>query len=133
MAVVGSLGDIVFTVSDEVVRTLENWKWSGSARYAVHNRHMGNALTEFTGLDQDKITFDMQLLIEMGVDPMEEITKLWYYERKGIPVPLTIGTHCYGRYRWNVVSHNAEIKNTNGIGDIAGAVVSVTLQEYLRD
>lgn len=133
MAVVGCLGDIVFTVSDQVVRTLENWKWSGAARYAVHNRHAGNALTEFIGLDPDKITFDIQLLIEMGVDPMEEITKLWNYERRGVPLPLTVGTHCYGRYRWNVISHDVTVKYTDRRGDIAGAVVSVTLQEYLRD
>lgn len=133
MAVVGCLGDIVFTVSDQTVRTLENWKWSGSARYSVHNRHNGNALTEFVGLDPDKITFDMTLLREMGVDPMDDIVKLWNYERTGAVLPLTIGTHCYGRYRWSVVSHDVTVKYTDRRGDIAGAVVSVSLQEYLRD
>jgi len=132
MAVVGALGDIVFTVSDKTVLTLSNWKWSGSARYAVHNRHMGNALTEYTGMDPDKITFDMQLFGEMGVDPMAEITKLWNYLRKGTPLPLTVGTHCYGRYRWNITSFDVGVKYTDKFGDLAGAVVSVTLQEYLR-
>ncbi len=132
MAVVGCLGDIVFQVSDKTVRTLENLKWSGSARYAVHNRHNGNALTEFVGLDPDKITFDITLLMEMGVDPMDDIVKLWNYERTGEAVPLTIGTHFYGRYRWNVISHDVSVKHSDRRGDIAGAVVSVTLQEYLR-
>lgn len=61
MAIVGCLGDVIFTVSRSVVRTLDNMTWSGSARYATHERHLTNALTEFTGLDPDKITFDILL------------------------------------------------------------------------
>ena len=134
MAVVGYMGEnssdgIVFTVSDQVVRTLRNFKWSGSARYAVHNRHNYHALTEYTGMDPDKITFDLQLLVEHGV---EEIKKLWKYEREGTAVALTIGTHGYGKYRWNIVDFDVSVKYTDRRGDIAGADVSVTLQEYLR-
>ncbi len=137
MAVVGYMGEnssdgIVFTVSDKVVRTLRNFKWSGSARYAVHNRHNYHALTEYTGMDPDKITFDLQLLVEHGVDPMEEIKKLWKYEREGTAVALIIGTHGYGKYRWNIVDFDVSVKYTDRRGDIAGADVSVTLQEYLR-
>lgn len=137
MAVIGYMGEsssngIVFSVSNETVRTLQNFKWSGSARYSVHNRHNYHALTEYTGLDPDKITFDMQLLAEYGVNPMDEIKKLWKYLREGTAVALTIGTHGYGKYRWNIVSFDASTKYVDRIGDIAGAVVSVTLQEYLR-
>lgn len=132
MGMVGCLGDIIFTVSEKAVLTLDNWKWSGAARYAVHQRHMGNALTELTGLDPDKITFDITLSAELGIDPMEQLTRLWNYERTGAAVPLTVGTHGYGRYRWNIVSHDAAIQYTDPRGDLMGAVVSVTLQEYLR-
>lgn len=137
MAVVGYLGKdakegITFTVSDQVVRTLQNLKWSGSAQYAVHNRHNYHALTEYTGMDPDQITFDIQLLVEHGVNPMDEIKKIWTYEREGTALALSIGTHCYGKYRWNIISHDASILYTDRHGDIAGAVVSLTLQEYLR-
>lgn len=137
MAVIGYMGEssskgIVFQVSDQMVRTLENFKWSGSVRYSIHNRHNYHALTEYTGMDPDKITFDMQLLAEHGVNPMDEVKRLWKYEREGIAVALTIGTHNYGKYRWNIVSHEMVTKYTDKHGDIAGAVVSVTLQEYLR-
>lgn len=137
MAVIGYMGEssskgIVFQVSDQMVRTLENFKWSGAASYAVHKRHNYHALTEYTGMDPDKITFDMTLLAEHGVNPMDEVKKLWKYEREGTTIALTIGTHGYGKYRWNVVSHELTTKYTDRHGDIAGAVVSVTLQEYLR-
>ena len=138
MAIVGYLGEsaekgIIFQVSEQTVRTLSNWKWSGSARYAVHQRHNTHALTEFTGLDPDKITFDLTLLRELGVNPMEDIVKLWRYERNAIPVALTIGSKGYGKYRWNVVSHETSITHTDQPGDVTAATVSVTLQEFLRE
>ena len=126
MAVVGYMGKsssegIVFEVSDQTVRTLKNFKWSGSARYSVHNRHNYHALTEYTGMDPDKITFDMTLLAEHGVNPLEEVVKLWKYEREGTAVALTIGTKCYGKYRWNIVSHTMTAEYTDRDGNTAGA------------
>jgi len=133
MAVVGNLGDIVFVVSEEMVRTLSKMKWGGSANYAVQKRHAGNALTEFTGLNPDTFTFSMTLVAELGVDPMEEIKKLWKYLRSGEAVPLNIGSHAYGRFRWSVISIDSEIEHTDINGDIYAATVSVKLQEYLRE
>lgn len=131
MAIVGCLGDVIFTVSRSVVRTLDNMTWSGSARYATHERHLTNALTEFTGLDPDKITFDILLSAELGVDPIAEVVKLWNIERSGRAVPLTVGTKGYGKYRWNITKHEMKAKAHFINGDIHTATVSVSLQEYL--
>ena len=131
MAIVGCLGDVIFTVSRSVVRTLDNMTWSGSARYATHERHLTNALTEFTGLDPDKITFDITLCSDLGVDPITEVVKIWNIERSGKAVPLTIGTKGYGKYRWNITKHETKAKAHFINGDIHTATVSVSLQEYL--
>ena len=131
MAIVGCLGDIIFTVSRSVVRTLDNMTWSGSARYATHERHLTHALTEFTGLDPDKITFDILLSADLGVDPIAEVVKLWNIERSGRAVPLTVGTKGYGKYRWNILKHEMKMKTFYGNGDVHTATVSVSLQEYL--
>ena len=130
--VIGCLGDIVFQVSEATVRTLDNMTWSGSARYGVHQRHAGNALTEFTGIDPDKMSFTMILSVELGVDIIAEIVKLWNIERSGQAVPLTIGTKGYGKYRWNIIKHEMKAKAHFINGDIHTATVSVSLQEYLR-
>ena len=137
MAVVGYLGKsasegVIFEVSHQTVRTLNNWKWSGSVRYAVHNRHNYHALTEYTGMDPDKITFDIILKVELGVKPMDDIVKIWTYEREGTALALTVGNKGYGKYRWNIVSHNVDITHTDAAGNPTVATVSVTLQEYLR-
>lgn len=129
--VIGCLGNIVFTVSEETVRTLDNMVWTGSARYAVHQRHMTHALTEFVGLDPDKITFDITLSAELGVDPNAEVTSIWTHERDGTALPLTLGSKAYGKYRWNIVSHKMKMQYFDRAGDVTNAVVSISLQEYL--
>jgi len=123
---------ISFIVSREVFRTPDNMRWGGSARYAVHNRHATHALTEFTGLDPDYFSFNMLLAAELGVDPMEELVKLWTYERNGEAVGLAIGGHGYGKYRWTVKKHEIKVKHTDGAGNLYAVEVSVDLLEYLK-
>ncbi len=132
MAVIGCLGDLLFTVSEETTLALSSLEWSGSARYGVHDRHLTHALTEFTGLEPDKITFELTLSAQLGVDPMTELTKLWKLERSGQAVPLTIGTHCYGKYRWTITGHQTKALAHYRNGDLHTATLSVSLQEYLE-
>lgn len=132
MAVVGCLGDIAFEVSSKTVSTLQDVKWSGSARYAVHQRHLQNALTEFTGLDPDKMSFAMTFSYLLGVDVMKQLVRLWEYERKALPLSLVIGSKAYGKYRWNLVSHTVQFENYGPDGSLLTAGVSVELQEYIK-
>lgn len=81
--IVGALGDVVFSVSSRTLKTISNFVWSGSARYATHDLHAGNSISEYTGTDLAKITFDIQLLASLGVDPMSEIWRLFDLERQG--------------------------------------------------
>ncbi len=132
MAMIGCLGDIAFTVSSSVVRTLDNFQWSGSARYAAHQRHLGRGLLEFTGVDPDKISFDMTLSTQLGASPAREISKIAKYESKGRTLPLTIGSKAYGTYRWVITGHSVKAKTFDRRGNLSVVVVSVNLQEYVR-
>lgn len=130
--VVGCLGDVIFQVSEETVETVDKVTWSGSVRYSIHQRHNTDALTEFTGIDPDRMSFTMTLSAELGVDIIPEIVKLWNIERSGRAVPLVIGEKIYGKYRWNLISHSAEYTSHDRQGNPTEAQVSVELQEYLR-
>ena len=132
MAQVGCLGDIVFQVSSNVVKTINKVEWSGSARYSEHKRHLTNALTEFTGLDPDTISFEMVLSVYLGVDPMTELGKLWEYERSGNAVSLVIGEKVYGKYKWTVKKHRIKFETYDNKGNMTGATVIVDLLEYLK-
>ena len=116
--VVGCLGDIGFHVSADVVEVINNITWSGKARYSTHQRHLRNALTEFTGIEPDEMSFDITLSAYLGVDPLAEMVKIWAYERDGEAIPL--------------VSHKIKMQYTDKYGNVTHAVVSVSLQEYLN-
>lgn len=132
MASIGCLGEIPFIVSAKAIQTIQNATWSGSARYGIHARHLGDALTEFTGRDPDAFSFDMQLSAYLGIDPMDAIVKLWTYERTGRAVPLTIGDKAFGKYRWNVTKHKIKLETYDKSGNLTVATVSVELQEYVK-
>ena len=132
MAVVGCLGDISFFVSADTVRTLHNLKWSGSARYAVHQRHLGRGLLEFTGTDPDKITFALPRRAARGVNPAADRDKSRCYWPSGRPLPLVIGRKAYGSYRWVITGYSLKAQAHDRRGNIYLATLSVTLQEYLR-
>ena len=40
MAKIGSLGSLVFSVSENTVRTFDELSWKVSAKYATHDRHI---------------------------------------------------------------------------------------------
>jgi len=129
---VGCLGDIVFSVSSEYVKTLDKFKWSGSASYATHKRQGYHALTEFTGIDADKISFEVTLSKHLGVDVQGEISKLFTYERNGTTLPLVLGDKGYGKYRWVIQKHETNARTFDGRGNLIEAKVSIDLLEYLR-
>jgi len=137
VAVIGYLGTsaeecLIFQVSSETLETIKNMTWSGSARYAVHQRHLTHALTEFVGLDPDKITFDITFLAQLGVEPMAELKKLMKYEREGTALQMVLGEHGYGKYRWTILSHKTKVEYTDVYGNLYCVDVSISIQEYLN-
>lgn len=130
--VVGCLGDIIFSVSSRKIKTINNAQWSGSARYAQHQRHLKDTLVELTGLDPDGFSFDMYLSTQLNVDVMAELTKIWTYERKGKLLPLAIGDKAYGKYRWVIKNHKVQMQTYDKRGNLQAATVSVTLLEYTQ-
>ena len=47
MAKIGSLGSLVFSVSENTVRTFDELSWKVSAKYATHDRHIKRDVLEF--------------------------------------------------------------------------------------
>ena len=132
MAQVGALGDIVFQVSADAIKTINNVVWSGSARYAENKRHLGNTVVEFTGSEADTLSFDMVLSLYLGVDPMEDIQKIKAHERAGTALPLVLGERSIGSYKWVIKSHKVQMETFDGHGNVTGATVSVELLEYAK-
>lgn len=131
--VLGSFGDLLlFQVTDETVLTLQNWKWSGSADYSTHKLHGHQALTEFIGHEPDQISFDVYFSWALGTDPLKMVWELWKVMRGGIALPLTIGNHPYGYYRWTIQDISNQIEYTDANGDLYQVKVTLKLLEYLN-
>lgn len=128
---VGCLGDIIFEVSDSVIRTLHDATWSGSVTIQTHKIHLDNSLQEFVSIDPDGFTFSIRLAYYLGVKPMDEIIKIFDYERSGTALPLTLGTKSYGKSLWLIKSHKTKFETYDKGGDLASATVSITLVEYI--
>lgn len=130
MAVIGTLGDIVFSVSRGQVKTFDGMKWESSAQYATHNRHLKQPLLEFTGTDLDTISFSMVLSVFLGVNPMGEITKLLGAVRAGKIMRLVIGSKAYGTYKWVITKVSTDLERFDNKGNLLHAKVSVSLKMY---
>jgi phage protein U len=130
MAVIGTLGDIVFSVSRNQVNTFDNLKWDSSAKYASHERHLQETLLEFVGTDNDTITFSMYFSVFLGINPMNEIIKLLNAERSGKVMRLVIGQKAYGRNKWVITKTSKDLERFDKKGNLLTAKVSVTLEAY---
>ena len=128
--IVGGLRDIVFETSSRYILTFDKFAQTVSARYATHERHSTTALTEFTGLDPESITFDIMLSAYLGVDPAAQLEVLRGYVRNGTTVPLVLGTTVYGEYRWVVTNYKTDPKYFSQSLGWSSITVSVTLKEY---
>lgn len=130
MAVVGTLGDIVFSVSRRKVKTFDGLKWESSAKYATHDRHLKDVLLEYTGTDADTISFTMFFSAFLGVNPMGEITKLLKAERSGKVMRLVIGNKAYGKNKWVITKTSKDLEKFDKRGNLLAAKVNVSLKAY---
>lgn len=132
MATVGCLGDVIFEVSREKIETVNKMVWSSGAKWESHNRHLKDPMLEYVGMESDEIKLEIHLSAMLGVDPMEEISKLFQYEREGRLLPMVLGDHAYGKYRWVIESTERTIDYFDGQGNLISADVSLNMKGYVK-
>lgn len=128
MAVIGTWGNIVFSVSRGQVKTLDGLKWNTSIKYATHDRHLKTALLEYTGRDADDFSFTMFFSSFLGVDPSSEIDRLDSAAKAGTVARLVLGGKSYGKTVCTKLSKDLE--RLDNRGRVIGAKVSVSMTEY---
>ena len=128
---VGCLGDLVFEVSDGMIKTIRNASRSGSATIQTHQRHLMKPLQEFTGADAQSFDFKIRFSAYLGADPDTEIKKLFAYMENGVVLPLTIGTKSYGDWLIKKIKDTPEYYDRRG--NVTSTDVTVTLTEYTKE
>lgn len=129
---IGSLGSVVFTVSDSTVMTLRDMEVKNSASISVHKVHMRSGLAEFTGSDPQQITFKLRVSAFLGANPEAQIKRLEGYLRNGTQLTFVLGNKTYGRYRWLLESLSQDVEYFDRRGNVTQCDLSISLREYLK-
>lgn len=133
MAEIGTLGEVVFTVSYDLVRTFQDYKRNSSARLQTHEIIGKKPVTEFLGPGLDSISFAIDLSAFKGVNPKEEAEKLRKIMQNGEYVNLVIAGSPVSNNKWVIESINESVSARDGKGNIIRAKVDVTIHEYIEN
>lgn len=129
---IGNWGtSIVFSVSDRKVQTFENMTRTVGSQWATHSRIGKKDQVEYLRPALQKITFDMELNAEYGVNPRAMLEKLESLTEKGTVNTLVIGGKRVGKHRWRITDISEAWETIYNRGELSRAKVSVTMQEYL--
>lgn len=128
---VGALGDIVFEVSDERIKTFTKYERSGSARLQTHNVLGQTGLVEYSGADPETVSLTFFLSRRLGVDPQFDLNRVMGYCRSGRLLYLHLGTFLIGD-KWVIKSYKITGERYDRHGDLTDATVTVALTEYRR-
>lgn len=130
--VIGSFGDVVFEVSRDKVKTFDEFKRSGSARWASHEIINKKQVMEFLGPGIETITFSIYLSSGLGVNPEEELKKIRKMRDEGTPKPLIIADNMVGENNWVLKSLDESSSKFDSKGNALVVVVNLTLDEYTK-
>lgn len=134
---IGIIGDqklnrvITFTTSTDKILTFDNFEQSSFVRLGRHDVHMQKPKTEFLGPELDTISFVMRLDISFGVNPIEEIKKLYQLQKDGEAVSLIIGNRSYGENLWVIKSLRQQYRQVDNRGNLLIAELNIELEEYV--
>lgn len=129
---IGNWGkDIVFSVSDRRVFTLQNMVRTVGSQWATHSRIGKKDKPEFLRPTLQKITFTMDLDASLGVRPRATLEKLERLTERGTVNALVLGGRRIGRYRWRITGTSETWETVYNRGELVRAKVNVTMEEYL--
>jgi hypothetical protein len=129
--VIGALGDVVFVVSADTIRTFEDFERETASRWGKHGIHLAKPKPEYLGPDLDTIRFTMRFDVSYGINPRREMDALVELARSGKAVPLVIGGKGLGVNLWVVKSLRQRWTHVDNRGNVLVGVVEVELEEYV--
>lgn len=127
---IGSLGPVVFTVSDKQVKTFDGLSRTESGRWAKHDIVGLKPVPEFLGPDLSSITFTIRLDAMLGTNPKVESNRLIKMSRDGRAYHFILGTHRFGVGKWSVQDVKIDFQRIDNRGNTLVAGLSITLEEY---
>ena len=129
----GSLGEIVFTVSTIKNLTFKDLTHTVQNRFHNHEVIGNKPLTEFLGNDLDDLTFTMELQHDLSYTVEEILAKLNQYQIEAAPLDFTVGNKPFGADKWQITSISEAYDVIYKNGYIYKATLNISLKEYISD
>ena len=127
---VGSLGPVVFSVSDMFVRTISGYSRKTSVRVESHDIIGKKPLSEWVGLSCDSISFSIKLSAFRDVNPKEEAEKLRRMAERGEAVTFVMGGAPVTQNKWLIESVDEDANYYDRMGNIISSDVKISIREY---
>ena len=129
---IGSLGEVVFEVSSDLVRTFRDFQVQRSAKFSEHAIHGGKALLEFTGLAPASMSLSIRLDAGLGVNPKEELEALREILTDHEAVPFILDGEPQGDGLWVLEGLDENYEVIDNQGTFIALDVSLKLKEYIE-
>jgi phage protein U len=127
---IGAFGDIVFEVSDSVIRTFKEFQKTTPARWAVHNILGHDPVAEFVGPGQKEISLPVTLnaLFLGGKTIEDEVAAIEKMSDEGSVGTLVIGEQVIGKFYLDNI--NETVSRFGGKGEFTHAEITLSLKQY---
>jgi len=130
VAQIGTIGDVVFEVSDETVRTFDEYVQTTAGRWHIHEPIHASPRPEFLGPAQGEIEFTVRLTDELGVDPREEKEKIEAIVREGSHAPFMLALKPVSDGDWYIESCETTYIWVDNKGKVSCSEMVITVKEY---
>ena len=128
----GSLGDVVFEVSDKKVKTFRDFQIQRTAKYTEHAIHGRKGLLEFTGFSAATASLNIRLDAGLGVNPQEELDTLREIFTKHEAIPFILDGEPQGDNLWVLESIDENFEIIDNHGTFIAIEVGLKLKEYIE-
>lgn len=129
---VGSLGEIVFSVSDTQVKTFSDYQVQRSAKYTEHAILGRKGLLEFTGFGAATASLNIKLDAALKINPKDELETLRKMFAEHKAVLFVLNGEPQGDNLWVIESIDEKYNVIDNQGIIISADVGVKLKEYIE-
>ena len=127
---IGTLGPIVFEVSDKVVLTFKGMTRDVSGRWVEHEVMGVKPKPEFLGPGNQKINLPITLSATLGVKPRKMLELVERMVESGDAEYLIIKCRPVGRHPFRLTSSSETWGDMYRHGELAKASLTITLEEY---
>ena len=127
---IGTLGPIVFEVSDKVVLTFKGRTRDVSGRWVEHEVMGVKPKPEFLGPGNQKINLPITLSATLGIKPRKMLELVERMVESGDAEYLIIKCRPVGRHPFRLTSSSETWGDMYRHGELAKASLTITLEEY---